>query len=109
MKQRVLYYKSNHCIVLESESVTHGVIYCDYFTVKNRFCITKCTNKRRRLQITSFINYTQKPNFIAKSKLRPSEVSSPLQATVSELVPVSAFIERNTMGALKDSYNYLGK
>ncbi len=78
-------YKPDFCIVLESESVTHGVPYADYFTVRNRFCLTKCGPNSTRLCITSFLNYLQKPNFIAKG-----------------------FIERNCMGALKDSYAYLG-
>lgn len=84
--KRILEYKPDSCIVLESESETHGVLYSDYFTVRNRFCFTRISATSSRLVINSFINYIIKPNFIAKS-----------------------FIEKNCFSALKDSYNFLGK
>ena len=84
--QRIFEYKSESCVVIESESETQGVLYSDYFTVRNRFCITRVSETSTRLVINSFINYILKPNFIAKS-----------------------FIEKNCFSALKDSYNYLGK
>jgi hypothetical protein len=82
--QKIIEYKSNSCIVLESESVTHGVPYSDCFSVRNRFCITRVTAKTSRLLIHSYFNYFQKPSYIARS-----------------------FIERNALSALKDSYSYL--
>jgi hypothetical protein len=64
--KKIIEYKPNVCIVLESESATHGVPYSDCFTVRNRFCITRVTSNSTRLCVTSFLNYVQKPNFIAK-------------------------------------------
>lgn len=85
-EQKILEYRPNECIVLESESYTHGIPYSDYFSVRNRFCLTKVNATTTRLCIHSFLNFIKKPHFIAKN-----------------------FIERNTMGALRDSYNYLDK
>ena len=54
---------------MESDTVTTGVMYSETFTVRNRFCFTRCTANTSRVQIYSYINYLSKPNFIAKSNI----------------------------------------
>ncbi len=68
--------KKNEFVVVETEAFTSGVLYADYFTVINRFCITKRAENRSHLLIKTFINYKKQPNFIAKSK-RYTKKSSP--------------------------------
>lgn len=83
-EQKIIEYKPQNCIVLESESQTYGVLYSDYFTARNRFCITRVSDSQTRVLVHSLLNYNKKPNFIAKS-----------------------FIDRNAMSVLSDSYKYL--
>ena len=66
--KRIIEYKSNQLVVLDSESQTHGVMYSDYFTARNRFCISKCGPSKTRLLIHSYLNFNKRPNIIAKSK-----------------------------------------
>ncbi len=68
-----------------SDSQTNGVMYADYFTAQNKFCFSRVSENKTRLLITSQLNFVKKPNFLAKG-----------------------IIDRNAMGALRDSYIYLG-
>ena len=60
--------KPNECICIESNVKTQGILYSDYFTVVNRYCITRNDANSSRLIVSSYINYIKNPNFIAKSK-----------------------------------------
>lgn len=59
-------------------------MYSDYFSAQNKFCFKRVSDTRTRLLITSQLKYVKRPNFLAKG-----------------------IIDRNAMGALRDSYNYL--
>ncbi|RMZ98033.1 GRAM domain-containing 1B [Brachionus plicatilis] len=82
--QKILEYRSEVCIVMESSSVTHNVPYSDYFVVKNRFCITRITANQTRVIVNCHIFYKKNPNFIIKN-----------------------FIEKNSISAIKDSFLYI--
>ena len=42
-------------------------MYCDYFTVNSRFCITKCSAKTSRLVVMLSLEFKKQPNFVIKS------------------------------------------
>ena len=65
---RVLKQKKKQVIVIESETITQGVPYCDYFTVITRFCVTRVDATTSHLLVKFLINYKKQPNFISKSK-----------------------------------------
>ncbi len=70
---------------MTSDSQTHGIIYADYFQAQNKFCFTRVSENKTRLLVTSQLKFLKRPNFLAKS-----------------------IIDLNAMGALRDSYIYLG-
>ena len=77
--------------------MTGNVPYCDYFTVQNLFCLTKCKDNKSCLIIHSSINYIKPLNFIVKSKL------------YLYLLDESNFIEKNTFSSLRDNFEYYKK
>ncbi len=65
--KKILREKENEFVVVETEAFTYGIMYAEYFTVINRFCITRRAANRSHLLIKTFIKYKKQPNFIAKS------------------------------------------
>jgi hypothetical protein len=57
--------KPNECYCIESNVKTQGILYSDYFSVVNRYCITRHESSCR-LIISNYINYYKTPNFIVK-------------------------------------------
>ena len=68
MLKTVVFYEADKQIVTDSESICNGVLYSDYFTSNNRLCLTKCSQYKTRLCISSHLNFVKKPNFIIKSQ-----------------------------------------
>ena len=66
----MVYRKTGACYVIDSDTDTWGVPYSESFTVRNRFCLTRCDSKSSRLVISASIVYKQKPNFIAKGFIK---------------------------------------
>lgn len=84
---KLLEYKRNQCIVVESFSETSGMPYTDYFSIIVRFCMTRVgKTNRTNLRTHNYINYYKKPIGFIKT-----------------------FIEKNTYSALEDNNKYLDK
>ncbi len=66
--KKIIRFKENQYVVVESESVTQGVPYADYFTVMTRFCISRVNASTSHLLVKTFINFKRQPNYISKSK-----------------------------------------
>ena len=67
-QEKILKFIPGSMYVVESESLSSGVMYADCFLVNTRLCLTKCTASSTRLLVHSAINYINKPNFIIKGE-----------------------------------------
>ena len=52
--------------IVDSDSLSSGVMYADCFKVNTRSCLTKCSANSSKLLVHSTIVYMNKPNFIVK-------------------------------------------
>lgn len=72
--KKVLKSIPNEMYVVETETRTHGVPYSDTFSVTTRFCLVRCDQNLTKLLVHASLNFSTKPNFVVKSKQRPSLV-----------------------------------
>ncbi|XP_069461038.1 protein Aster-A isoform X2 [Ambystoma mexicanum] len=75
--------KSTGC-VMDSEVVTHGIPYQDYFYTAHRYCITSIAKNKARLRVSSEIRYRKQPWNLVK-----------------------ALIEKNTWSGIEDYFHHL--
>ena len=85
-EQKLILKEPEKKFIIQSQSYSTGIMYCDYFTVNCKFCMTKCSSKTSRLFVTLYLDYKKQPNFIIKS-----------------------FIEKNTFSQLKECFGYMEK
>ncbi|XP_067831536.1 protein Aster-B-like isoform X4 [Heptranchias perlo] len=81
-------YKSSQkseCYIVDSEVVTQGIPYQDYFYTVNRYCLMCVARNKCRLRVSSEIHYRKQPWNLVKN-----------------------FIERNTMSGLAQHFQHLG-
>ncbi|XP_078511487.1 protein Aster-A isoform X1 [Lissotriton helveticus] len=70
--------------VMDSEVVTHGIPYQDYFYTAHRYCITSVAKNKARLRVSSEIRYRKQPWNLVK-----------------------ALIEKNTWSGIEDYFHHL--
>uniref|UniRef100_A0A8C5RHR3 GRAM domain containing 1A n=1 Tax=Laticauda laticaudata TaxID=8630 RepID=A0A8C5RHR3_LATLA len=58
--------KNGGCVV-DTEVVTHGIPYEDYFYTVHRYCITKVAKSKARLRVSSEIRYRKQPWSLVKT------------------------------------------
>ena len=69
LNERILKEIPSEIYVVDSDSLSSGVMYADCFKVNTRICMTKCSPNSTRLLVHSTIVYTNKPNFIVKGNI----------------------------------------
>lgn len=69
LSEKILKRIPSEIYVVDSDSLSSGVMYADCFKVNTRNCLTKCTANSSRLLVHSTIVYMNKPNFIVKGIL----------------------------------------
>ncbi|XP_069041527.1 protein Aster-A isoform X3 [Lepisosteus oculatus] len=80
-------YKSSQkheCYVVDSEVITHGIPYQDYFYTVHRYCLTSVARNKCRLRVSSDIRYRKQPWSLVK-----------------------ALIEKNTWSGIEEYYRHL--
>ncbi|XP_066575242.1 protein Aster-A isoform X2 [Amia ocellicauda] len=80
-------YKSSQkseCYVVDSEVLTQGIPYQDYFYTVHRYCLTSVTRNKCRLRVSSDIRYRKQPWSLVK-----------------------ALIEKNTWSGIEEYYRHL--
>ncbi|XP_026574643.1 GRAM domain-containing protein 1A isoform X3 [Pseudonaja textilis] len=58
--------KNGGCVV-DTEVITHGIPYEDYFYTVHRYCITKVAKSKARLRVSSEIRYRKQPWSLVKT------------------------------------------
>ncbi|KAJ6663823.1 hypothetical protein lerEdw1_009902 [Lerista edwardsae] len=76
--------KSGGCVV-DSEVITQGIPYQDYFYTAHRYCITAVAKSKTRLRVSSEIRYRKQPWNLVK-----------------------ALIEKNTWNGIEEYFQHLG-
>ncbi|KAG8143320.1 putative GRAM domain-containing protein [Naja naja] len=76
--------KNGGCVV-DTEVVTQGIPYQDYFYVVHRYCITKVAKSKARLRVSSEIRYRKQPWSLVKT-----------------------LIEKNAWGGVEEFFQHLG-
>jgi hypothetical protein len=66
--ERILKKVPSEMYIVDSDSLSSGVMYADCFKVNTRSCLTKCSVNSSKLLVHSTIVYMNKPNFIVKGK-----------------------------------------
>ncbi|KAM3873027.1 protein Aster-A [Diretmus argenteus] len=80
-------YKSSargECYVVDSEVITSGIPYQDYFYTIHRYCLTSINKHKSRLRVSSDICYRKQPWSLVK-----------------------ALIEKNTWSGIEDYYRHM--
>uniref|UniRef100_A0AAR2JIZ0 GRAM domain containing 1A n=1 Tax=Pygocentrus nattereri TaxID=42514 RepID=A0AAR2JIZ0_PYGNA len=81
-------YKSSsrgECYVVDSEVITSGIPYQDYFYTTHRYCLTAVSKTKSRLRVSSDICYRKQPWSLVK-----------------------ALIEKNTWSGIEEHYRHMG-
>uniref|UniRef100_A0A667WEC2 GRAM domain containing 1A n=1 Tax=Myripristis murdjan TaxID=586833 RepID=A0A667WEC2_9TELE len=82
-------YKSSargECYVVDSEVITSGIPYQDYFYTVHRYCLTSINKHKSRLRVSSDICYRKQPWSLVK-----------------------ALIEKNTWSGIEEYYRHMGE
>ena len=66
-EQKLLVKEPKKRYTFHSQSYSTGIMYCDYFTVNSKSCITRCSAKTSRLSIILYLEYKKQPNFVIKN------------------------------------------
>uniref|UniRef100_A0A3B5KJB4 GRAM domain containing 1A n=1 Tax=Xiphophorus couchianus TaxID=32473 RepID=A0A3B5KJB4_9TELE len=74
------------CYVVDSEVITSGIPYQDYFYTVHRYCLTSISKHKSRLRVSSDICYRKQPWSLVK-----------------------ALIEKNTWSGIEDYYRNMGE
>ncbi|CAF0876031.1 unnamed protein product [Brachionus calyciflorus] len=65
---RIVKYVENEICIIDTETLSSGIIYADCFNICHRYCLTRCaSNKQCKLVVHSNVKYITKPNFLIKS------------------------------------------
>uniref|UniRef100_A0A3B4E8H1 GRAM domain containing 1A n=1 Tax=Pygocentrus nattereri TaxID=42514 RepID=A0A3B4E8H1_PYGNA len=73
------------CYVVDSEVITSGIPYQDYFYTTHRYCLTAVSKTKSRLRVSSDICYRKQPWSLVK-----------------------ALIEKNTWSGIEEHYRHMG-
>uniref|UniRef100_A0A672ZKU5 VASt domain-containing protein n=1 Tax=Sphaeramia orbicularis TaxID=375764 RepID=A0A672ZKU5_9TELE len=73
------------CFVVDSEVITSGIPYQDYFYTVHRYCLTSINKQKSRLRVSSDICYRKQPWSLVK-----------------------ALIEKNTWSGIEEYYRHMG-
>uniref|UniRef100_A0A7N8XCM8 GRAM domain containing 1A n=1 Tax=Mastacembelus armatus TaxID=205130 RepID=A0A7N8XCM8_9TELE len=73
------------CFVVDSEVITSGIPYQDYFYTVHRYCLTSINKHKSRLRVSSDICYRKQPWSLVK-----------------------ALIEKNTWSGIEEYYRHMG-
>ncbi|KAI3361304.1 hypothetical protein L3Q82_013475 [Scortum barcoo] len=73
------------CYVVDSEVITSGIPYQDYFYTVHRYCLTSINKHKSRLRVSSDICYRKQPWSLVK-----------------------ALIEKNTWSGIEEYYRHMG-
>uniref|UniRef100_I3J1K3 GRAM domain containing 1A n=1 Tax=Oreochromis niloticus TaxID=8128 RepID=I3J1K3_ORENI len=74
------------CYVVDSEVITSGIPYQDYFYTVHRYCLTSINKHKSRLRVSSDICYRKQPWSLVK-----------------------ALIEKNTWSGIEEYYKHMGE
>uniref|UniRef100_A0A8C4DIW7 GRAM domain containing 1A n=1 Tax=Dicentrarchus labrax TaxID=13489 RepID=A0A8C4DIW7_DICLA len=74
------------CYVVDSEVITSGIPYQDYFYTVHRYCLTSINKHKSRLRVSSDICYKKQPWSLVK-----------------------ALIEKNTWSGIEEYYRHMGE
>uniref|UniRef100_A0A8C5DDI5 VASt domain-containing protein n=1 Tax=Gouania willdenowi TaxID=441366 RepID=A0A8C5DDI5_GOUWI len=74
------------CFVVDSEVITSGIPYQDYFYTVHRYCLTSINKHKSRLRVSSDICYRKQPWSLVK-----------------------ALIEKNTWSGIEEYYRHMGE
>uniref|UniRef100_A0A8K9X035 GRAM domain containing 1A n=1 Tax=Oncorhynchus mykiss TaxID=8022 RepID=A0A8K9X035_ONCMY len=74
------------CYVVDSEVITSGIPYQDYFYTVHRYCLTAINKNKSRLRVSSDICYKKQPWSLVK-----------------------ALIEKNTWSGIEEYYRHMGE
>uniref|UniRef100_A0A674MN27 GRAM domain containing 1A n=1 Tax=Takifugu rubripes TaxID=31033 RepID=A0A674MN27_TAKRU len=74
------------CYVVDSEVITSGIPYQDYFFTVHRYCLTSINKHKSRLRVSSDICYRKQPWSLVK-----------------------ALIEKNTWSGIEEYYRHMGE
>ncbi|KAG7216807.1 hypothetical protein INR49_001461 [Caranx melampygus] len=74
------------CYVVDSEVITSGIPYQDYFYTVHRYCLTSINKHKSRLRVSSDICYRKQPWSLVK-----------------------ALIEKNTWSGIEEYYRHMGE
>ncbi|XP_053467364.1 protein Aster-A isoform X2 [Ictalurus furcatus] len=72
------------CYVVDSEVITSGIPYQDYFYTVHRYCLTSVSTQKSRLRVSSDIRYRKQPWSLVK-----------------------ALIEKNTWSGIEEYYRHM--
>ncbi|KAG7469025.1 hypothetical protein MATL_G00124450 [Megalops atlanticus] len=86
VETQTLYKKSSRgeCYVVDSEVITSGIPYQDYFYTVHRYCLTSINRHKSRLRVSSDICYRKQPWSLVK-----------------------ALIEKNTWSGIEEYYRHM--
>ncbi|XP_044138468.1 protein Aster-A isoform X4 [Bufo gargarizans] len=65
--QMLTYSLKGSLCILDSQVVTHGIPYQDYFYTAHRYCMTSVTKNKARLRVSSEICYRKQPWSLVRS------------------------------------------
>ncbi|XP_067831534.1 protein Aster-B-like isoform X2 [Heptranchias perlo] len=108
-------YKSSQkseCYIVDSEVVTQGIPYQDYFYTVNRYCLMCVARNKCRLRVSSEIHYRKQPwnlvkNFIERNTM--SGLAQHFQHLELELVKVEKLLKANcSRQSLKEKHSKSG-
>ncbi|CAB1333472.1 unnamed protein product [Coregonus sp. 'balchen'] len=87
VETQTLYKNSapGECYVVDSEVITSGIPYQDYFYTVHRYCLTSINKNKSRLRVSSDICYKKQPWSLVK-----------------------ALIEKNTWSGIEEYYRHMG-
>uniref|UniRef100_A0A8C6T5N0 GRAM domain containing 1A n=1 Tax=Neogobius melanostomus TaxID=47308 RepID=A0A8C6T5N0_9GOBI len=74
------------CFVVDSEVITSGIPYQDYFYTVHRYCLTSVSKHKSRLRVSSNICYRKQPWSLVKT-----------------------LIEKNTWSGIEEYYRHMGR
>ncbi|XP_058865108.1 protein Aster-A-like isoform X2 [Acipenser ruthenus] len=98
-------YKSsqkNECYVVDSEVITHGIPYQDYFYTMHRYCLTSVSRNKSRLRVSSDIRYRKQPWNLVKVLIEKntwSGIEEHFRHLELEVSKVEALLKADTVGS----------
>jgi hypothetical protein len=94
---------SNSHYIIDTEVRNEGIKYADAFFIASRYCLVQIGPNKSYLKVTCEVRYVKSLMMIIKCKL------TRFLNLIFYLFIYLAFIEKNAMAALQDSYTDLSK